>query len=87
MSIKQYDQVDHPYHLPDQIDVFTWSMPFVADKVMSLLTNILQRTNGDEEEEVDPIKKLGMDKEKKVGIMKGKIKTVARMQKMFGTLR
>jgi len=43
VSIKQYDQVDHPYHLPDQIDVFHWSMPFVADKVITLMKHILKK--------------------------------------------
>ncbi len=43
MSIKQYDQVDHPYHLPDQIDVFHWSMPFVADKIITLMKHILKK--------------------------------------------
>ena len=61
-------------------------MPFVADKVMSLLTNILVKT-GDDDEEPDPINKIKGIQKQKVGVMKGKIKTVARMQKMFGTLR
>jgi len=53
---------------------------------MSLLTNILVKT-GDDEEEADPINKIKGIQKQKVGVMKGKIKTVARMQKMFGTLR
>lgn len=54
VSIKQYDQVDHPYHLPDQIDVFTWSIPFVADKVATMLKHVLKKTAGkDSDEEED----------------------------------
>lgn len=87
VSIKQYDQVDHPYHLPDQIDVFTWSMPFVADKVVSLLTHVLKKTRGEEYDGDGAIKAIGDDVVKKRKAMMGKIKTVARMQKMFSTLK
>ena len=45
--------MDHPYHLPDQIDVFTWSIPFVADKVATMLKHVLKKTAGDEDEEHD----------------------------------
>jgi serine/threonine-protein phosphatase 2B catalytic subunit len=37
VSIKQFDSVEHPYNLPDQIDIFTWSMPFLIDKVLSMI--------------------------------------------------
>ena len=43
MSIKQYDTSDHPYHLPDQIDIFTWSMPFLAEKVVQMLHHIVSK--------------------------------------------
>jgi serine/threonine-protein phosphatase 2B catalytic subunit len=49
ISIKQYDQSDHPYFLPDQIDVFSWSMPFLADKVMTMLRTLLISAGADEE--------------------------------------
>lgn len=49
ISIKQYDQSDHPYYLPDQIDVFTWSMPFLADKVVTLLSHLLKIAGADED--------------------------------------
>ena len=87
VSIKQYDQVDHPYHLPDQIDVFSWSMPFVIDKVMGLFTNILSQAAGDDDTGEGALSKLGEDKKKKLGAMKGKIRTIARISRMFGTLR
>lgn len=49
ISIKQYDQSDHPYYLPDQIDVFTWSMPFLADKVVTILSHLLKIAGADED--------------------------------------
>lgn len=49
ISIKQYDQSDHPYYLPDQIDVFSWSMPFLADKVITMLGQLLKVAGADED--------------------------------------
>eukprot|EP00345_Euplotes_harpa_P006992 CAMPEP_0168331544 /NCGR_PEP_ID=MMETSP0213-20121227/8397_1 /TAXON_ID=151035 /ORGANISM="Euplotes harpa, Strain FSP1.4" /LENGTH=142 /DNA_ID=CAMNT_0008335341 /DNA_START=66 /DNA_END=491 /DNA_ORIENTATION=- len=51
ISIKQYDQSEHPYFLPDQLDVFSWSIPFLAEKVISLMANILKQTADDVDED------------------------------------
>jgi serine/threonine-protein phosphatase 2B catalytic subunit len=91
ISIKQYDQSEHPYYLPDQLDVFSWSMPFLADKVMSLITGILKQVGNDvdEEDESTAITEVSTTKNKmkKFSVMKTKILTMGRMQKMFSTLK
>lgn len=94
ISIKQYDQSDHPYHLPDQIDVFSWSMPFLADKVVTMLSHLLKIAGADEdmvdeEMETDAILEIkdATSKAKKAGIIKSKVKSVARMHKMFSILK
>jgi len=32
--------VEHPFHLPDDIDLFQWSIPFLVDKITEMLTNV-----------------------------------------------
>jgi serine/threonine-protein phosphatase 2B catalytic subunit len=41
LSLKQFEETDPPYRLPYNMDVFKWSVPFLAQKVMSMLLNIV----------------------------------------------
>lgn len=54
LSLKQYEESDPPYKLPDNMDVFTWSMPFLAEKVTNMLYNIVRRGGeGLEDDSID----------------------------------
>ena len=78
LSLKQYEESDTPYRLPDNMDVFTWSVPFLAEKVTGMLYHLVKAGEDDEE---DPDIKMGKQ------AIRGKITSVARISRMFTTLR
>ena len=73
------------------MDVFTWSMPFVAEKVTKMFYDILAKTNI--ENEIEPVSEVdvkGLVQKKKkrgINILKNKIKFVSKMAKMQKVLR
>lgn len=92
LSLKQYEETEPPYRLPDNMDVFTWSVPFLAEKVTNMLYNIVKKGDDDGEggdvslDDIMKNPKLTEEERKRLA-MKGKINSVARINRMFTTLR
>ncbi|PPQ93132.1 hypothetical protein CVT25_003664 [Psilocybe cyanescens] len=92
ITIRQYNSTAHPYWLPNFMDAFTWSLPFVGQKITEMLLAILSICSNDELNESDSDSEEGAqagpaDLAARRQLIKNKILAVGRMQKVFQLLR
>jgi serine/threonine-protein phosphatase 2B catalytic subunit len=102
MNIRQFNCTPHPYWLPNFMDVFTWSLPFVGEKITDMLIAILSVSSEDELKEdsttpasvspglVSPPIHALTDQESieaKRRAIKNKILAIGRLSRVFQVLR
>eukprot|EP01064_Diplonema_japonicum_P036340 TRINITY_DN812_c4_g1_i1.p1 TRINITY_DN812_c4_g1~~TRINITY_DN812_c4_g1_i1.p1 ORF type:complete len:492 (+),score=91.16 TRINITY_DN812_c4_g1_i1:82-1476(+) len=81
MNIRQFNSSPHPYYLPNFMNAFTWSMPFVAEKVTDMLITIWNLVDENHaSEDPDLLQERGAH-------LKNKIIAMGKMAKIFKTLR
>ena len=46
LNIQQFNYTSHPFLLPNFLDIFSWSVPFVIEKVLDITNKMLKSQNG-----------------------------------------
>eukprot|EP00758_Cryptobia_borreli_P014965 Tbor_TRINITY_DN5977_c1_g1::TRINITY_DN5977_c1_g1_i1::g.19357::m.19357/K04348/PPP3C, CNA; serine/threonine-protein phosphatase 2B catalytic subunit len=85
MNIRQFNSSPHPYYLPNFMNAFSWSLPFVAEKVTDMLTTIWEMC--DEPDEVITEDSITDMKAPRQEHIRKKILAMGKMARMFKTLR
>lgn len=91
-SIRQFNNVPHPYWLPNFMDAFSWSLPFVCEKITDMLAAVLNICTQEELKESAEgpspnVVAVDRDKAERRKVIKNKILAVGRISHMFSVLR
>ena len=82
INIQQYNYSPHPFILPDFMNIFSWSIPFVSEKISEMLLQIIKKQDLDSK-----LNEGNIIEENVTESLRMKVKMISVMMKMYRTLR
>ncbi|CAM2723808.1 unnamed protein product [Rotaria socialis] len=90
VNIRQFNCSPHPYWLPNFMNVFSWSLPFVGEKINDVLLKILNICTDEElaecDEHINSLIERNQIEQRREQI-RSKIRAVGKVAKTYQTLR
>eukprot|EP00826_Nyctotherus_ovalis_P044881 TRINITY_DN4891_c0_g1_i22.p1 TRINITY_DN4891_c0_g1~~TRINITY_DN4891_c0_g1_i22.p1 ORF type:complete len:214 (-),score=39.50 TRINITY_DN4891_c0_g1_i22:366-1007(-) len=87
MNVKQYGPSKHPYHLPDQMDVFSWSVPYLCSKIIEMLIAIMKKTTAEyADEDMNERPPAVLESVNRKEAVRNKIKALSKIMKVYRML-
>ena len=99
LQLKQYQETEAPYRLPDNLNLISWSMPFLAEKITGMLYQMLKvcspqelmefetKDETDAKQQITTQSEKDLEKIERKKRLKQKIIALGRMNAMLGNLR
>jgi len=84
INIEQYNYSPHPFILPDYMNIFNWSIPFVSEKISEMLMQIIKKQDLKPNQNNNDSKAI---EENVTESLRMKVKIITVIMKMFRTLR
>ena len=91
VNIRQFNCSPHPYWLPNFMNVFAWSLPFVGEKISDVLLKVLNICTDEElaecDEQIDSLIERNQADLQRREQIKTKIRAIGKVAKTFQSLR
>ncbi|KAJ8683286.1 hypothetical protein QAD02_019078 [Eretmocerus hayati] len=88
IGIKTFVASPHPYWLPNFTDVFSWSMPFVGEKITQMLLGVLKICPDHElQDDEKKLYKENVTMSPRKDVIRNKIKAIGKISRSYAVLR